>query len=73
MIKIDVRGFGCPIPVVKAKKAMDEHPGQPITVLVETAVSKENLTRLAESRKYDMAVEETGENEYRIVLTPPRR
>jgi tRNA 2-thiouridine synthesizing protein A len=70
MIKIDVRGFGCPIPVVKAKKAMDAHPGQTITVLVETAVSKENLTRLANSKKYGIAVEETGESEYRIVLTP---
>jgi tRNA 2-thiouridine synthesizing protein A len=70
MINIDVRGFGCPIPVVKAKKAMDEHPGQPITVLVETAVSKENLTRLANSKKYGIEVEVTGESEYRIVLTP---
>ena len=70
MTEIDVRGFGCPIPVVKAKKAMEENPGQPITVLVETAVSKENLTRLARSQKYGIAVEETGESEYRIVLTP---
>ena len=70
MIEIDVRGFGCPIPVVKAKKAMEENPGQPITVLVETAVSRENLTRLAKSKKYGIEVEETGESEYRIVLTP---
>jgi tRNA 2-thiouridine synthesizing protein A len=70
MIQIDVRGFGCPIPVIKAKKAMEENPGQPITVLVETAVSRENLTRLANSKKYGIEVEETGESEYRIVLTP---
>ncbi len=73
MIEIDVRGFGCPIPVVKAKKAMDEHPGQPITVLVETAVSKENLTRLANNKKYGIEVEEIGESEYRMVLTPYRQ
>lgn len=71
MIDIDARGFGCPIPVVKAKKAMDKHPGQAIAVLVETAVSRENLTRLAGGRKYGVKVEETGESEYRIVLTPP--
>jgi tRNA 2-thiouridine synthesizing protein A len=70
MIKIDMRGFGCPIPVIKAKKAMEENPGQPITVLVETAVSRENLSRLAKSQKYVMEVEETGESEYCIVLTP---
>lgn len=71
MVDIDVRGFGCPIPVIKAKKAMDEHPGQPITILVETATAKENLTRLAKSQKYGIEAEEVGEGEYRIVLTPP--
>jgi tRNA 2-thiouridine synthesizing protein A len=70
MIQIDVRGFGCPIPVIKAKKAMEENPGQPITVLVQTAVSRENLTRLAKSKQYGIEVEEVGESEYRIVLTP---
>jgi tRNA 2-thiouridine synthesizing protein A len=70
MIQIDVRGFGCPIPVIKAKKAIEENPGQPITVLVETAVSRENLTRLANSKQYGIEVEEAGESEYRIVLTP---
>jgi tRNA 2-thiouridine synthesizing protein A len=70
MIQIDVRGFGCPIPVIKAKKAMEENPGQPITVLVQTAVSRENLTRLANSKQYGIEVEEAGKSEYRIVLTP---
>ncbi len=70
MIEIDVRGLGCPIPVVKAKKTMEENPGESITVLVETAVSKENLTRLAKSLKYGIEVKEVGEGEYRLVLTP---
>ncbi len=70
MVNIDVRGFGCPIPVIKAKKAMDENPGQPITILVETATAKENLTRLAKSQKYGIEAEEVGKGEYRIVLTP---
>ncbi len=70
MVEIDARGFGCPIPVVKAKKAMEDNPGETIAVLVETAVSKENLARLAASRKYAVEVEVIGEGEYRLVLKP---
>ena len=50
MVEVDTRGFSCPIPVVKTKKAIEENPGEPLTVLVESAVSKENVSRLAESK-----------------------
>lgn len=71
MIEVDVRGFSCPIPVVKTKQAMEENPQEVLTVLVETAVSKENVSRLAESKGYSVKATETG-GEYRLVLTPPR-
>lgn len=70
MIEVDVRGFSCPIPVVRTKKAMEEHPGEELTVLVETAVSKENVTRLAKSRGYSVQVEKTTGDEYRLKLVP---
>ena len=70
MIEVDVRGFSCPIPVVKTKKAIEGNPDQPITVLVETAVSKENVSRLAKSRNYSVQVEEVTEEEYRVLLNP---
>ena len=70
MIEVDVRGFSCPIPVVKTKKAIEGNPDQPITVLVETAVSKENVSRLAQSRKYSVQLEEVAGEEYRVLLTP---
>ncbi|RLC91486.1 MAG: SirA family protein [Chloroflexi bacterium] len=72
MIEVDVRGFSCPIPVVRTKKAIEENPGQEITVLVETAVSRENVTRLAESKAYRVACEE-AEDGFRLSLTPPAR
>jgi tRNA 2-thiouridine synthesizing protein A len=72
MIEVDVRGFSCPIPVVRTKKAMEKNPKEPISVLVETAVSKENVSRLAQSRKYSFQVEEIAGEEYRVMLTPPR-
>jgi len=70
MIEVDVRGFSCPIPVVKTKKAIEENPDRPITVLVETAVSRENVSRLAQSRNYSVKVEEVAGEEYRVLLTP---
>ena len=70
MIEVDVRGFSCPIPVVKTKQAMEENPNEVLTVLVETAVSRENVSRLAESKGYSVKAEEIG-GEYRLVLTPP--
>jgi len=70
MTEVDVRGFSCPIPVVRTKKAMDENPKDALTVLIETAVSKENVSRLAESRGYSIKVEEVS-GEYRLTLTPP--
>ena len=71
MVEVDVRGFSCPIPVVKTKKAIEENPGQPITVLVETAVSKENVSRLAQSREYSVETEKVAGDEYRVLLNPP--
>ena len=71
MIEVDVRGFSCPIPVVKTKKAIEENPDQPITVLVETAVSKENVSRLAQSRQYSVETEKVAGDEYRLLLSPP--
>lgn len=70
MVEVDVRGFSCPVPVVRTKKAMDQNPKEMLTVLIETAVSKENVSRLAESKGYSIKVEEVS-NEYRLTLIPP--
>jgi tRNA 2-thiouridine synthesizing protein A len=69
MAEVDVRGYSCPIPVVKTKRAMDENPEDILTVLLETEVSKENVSRLARSRGYAVEEEEMSE-EYRLTLTP---
>jgi tRNA 2-thiouridine synthesizing protein A len=70
MTEVDVRGFSCPVPVVRTKKAMEQNPNEVLTVLIETAVSKENVSRLAESQRYSIKVEEVS-GEYRLTLTPP--
>ena len=70
MIEVDVRGFSCPIPVVRTKKAMEDNPTDPLGVLVESAVSRENVSRLAKSRGYSVTVEDV-EDGFRLVLGPP--
>ena len=70
MVEVDVRGFSCPIPVVWTKNAMEKNPGEILTVMVEAEVSKENVSRLAESRGYSIKVEEVS-GEYQLTLTPP--
>jgi len=69
MVEIDVRGFSCPIPVVKTKKAIEENPNEPVTVLVESSVSKENISRLARSKGYSIKVKEV-EDGFRLLLSP---
>ena len=73
MIEVDVRGLSCPIPVVRAKKAIEENPNQPIAVLVETAVSKENVSRLARSKDYSVEEEKVAGDEYRLLLNPQKK
>ena len=70
MLEVDVRGFSCPVPVVRTKKAMEQNPKEVLAVLIETAVSKENVSRLAENQGYSIEVEEVS-GEYRLTLTPP--
>ena len=67
--EVDARGFSCPVPVVKTKKALEANPNQPITVLVESDVSRENITRLAESKGYSIDVENTDDG-FKLNLNP---
>ena len=46
MIKIDARGDACPLPVVKAKKAIAElHGSGEVEVLVDNEIAVQNLTK----------------------------
>ena len=54
---IDARGLLCPEPVVLVQKAIKSDPAE-ATVLVDAVAAKENVTRFAVSRGYDVAVSE---------------
>ena len=64
--EVDARGLSCPQPAILAKKAIQE--GEfPIEMLVETAVSHENVKRLAKKAGLQVKVEEIG-NEFRLTI-----
>ena len=67
MNEVDARGLSCPIPVVKAEKAIDRNPGEEIIVLVDNEVARENVTRLAGSKGYSVVSQATLDG-YSLVL-----
>ena len=70
MIKIDARGDACPLPVVKAKKAIAElhGPGE-VEVLVDNEIAVQNLTKMAQQKGYLSSSEKLAEQEYRVRFT----
>ncbi|MGB5216963.1 MAG: sulfurtransferase TusA family protein [Smithella sp.] len=70
MTEVDARGLSCPIPVVKTKQAMESNPAAEITVIVDSNVTKENVIRLAESKKYSIISQATAQEEYKLILKP---
>jgi tRNA 2-thiouridine synthesizing protein A len=67
MEKVDVRGLSCPLPVMKTKKTMDQGVNE-ILVVGSTAVSLENVSRLAHTRAYKINVIKADKNDWEIEL-----
>ena len=63
--EIDARGLSCPQPVYLTLKAIEEG-NFPITVTVDNATAKANIRRMAEGKKFKVAIVEKGDD---IVLT----
>ncbi len=70
MITVDVRGLGCPVPVIRTKEAMEKNPDRTINVLLDSDAAKENVSRMARSKKYAVKIEQGDDEEYKLVLTP---
>ena len=69
---VDARGDQCPIPVVRAKKAMETaESGAQITVLVDNEIAVQNLTRMGNNAGAGVHSEKTGEQEYKVEIQVP--
>lgn len=70
MLKVDARGDACPLPVVKAKKAIAELNGAgEVEVLVDNEIAVQNLTKMAQQKGYASNAEKLAEREYRVLFT----
>lgn len=63
---IDARGLSCPEPVILIRKAMMSKEDQ-YTMVVDNAVSRENVTRYAEHQGYHVSVSEQ-DGEYTLTI-----
>ena len=70
-IKVDALGDACPLPVVKAKKAISELQGAgQVEVLVDNEIAVQNLTKMAQQKCYQYSAEKLEERKYRVLLRP---
>lgn len=67
MKTVDARGLSCPEPVILLRKALASKESA-YTVLVDNAVSKENVTRAAQHQGYKVSVSEK-DGEYTLSIT----
>lgn len=68
-VEIDARGQQCPIPVVRAKKALAEAaPGDIVRILIDNDVAVNNLKNLAGSLKCPVRDEKFADNDYAVSI-----
>ena len=70
MTHVDARGDACPLPVVKAKRAISELKGAgQVEILVDNEIAVQNLTKMAQQKGSASSAEKRAAQEYRVVLT----
>lgn len=69
--KVDARGLSCPLPVILAKKGIEEiSENSLMEILVDTDTAKENVARMATSLDCQVEVREDAEhNHYILTIT----
>ncbi len=60
MVEVDVRGFSCPVPLMRTKKALEDDPAE-IMVLVDSGTAKANVVNLLKDSSYDVKIDETSD------------
>ena len=69
MLNVDARGDACPLPVVKAKKAIAALNGAgEVEVLVDNEIAVQNLTRMAGGHHLTAKAEKIAEKEFVVTM-----
>lgn len=66
---IDARGMSCPIPVVMVQKEVEKSQPETLSVLVDSRICVENISRYAALTGYKVEVKTQGED---ILMTLSR-
>ncbi len=66
---IDARGNACPLPVIKAKKAL-QGALDPVTVAVDNAIAVENLEKMAAEMGHRSESRQRAERHFEVVIVP---
>lgn len=67
-LTVDALGDKCPVPVVKAKKALSTIDEGTLTMLVDNETSVKNLESFAKSQKCEVASEQLEEEKYEVKI-----
>lgn len=68
-IKLDQRGRECPIPVIEAKKAIEQAaPGTAVEVTVDNEIAVQNLEKLAKQKNVDCTSAVIGAVEFTVTF-----
>lgn len=68
--RIDAAGKPCPMPVILAKKALEESPeGSTVIVTVDNDIAVQNLGKLAQQRGYGFLSKEMDKNLFEVRMT----
>ena len=65
---VDARGEQCPVPVVKATKALQEMGSGTLEVHVDNAVAVQNLQRMASGRGLQAAEQQLAPDHYVVTI-----
>ena len=68
-LEVDARGEQCPIPMIKAKKALEELGGAgTVQIRVDNEIAVQNLKKMAAQKKLGFQSEKKGERDYQAEL-----
>ena len=67
VITVNASGLSCPQPVMLTKKALAENSSGRIEVLVDTATSRNNVSRFASNKGWKVSTEER-DGGYKVIL-----
>ncbi|MDO5417550.1 MAG: sulfurtransferase TusA family protein, partial [Lachnospiraceae bacterium] len=69
-MRLDERGKQCPLPVIEAKKALDQAaPGTVVEVVVDNEIAVQNLKKLADHKGLESAWEKVADREFLVRIT----